>query len=326
MSDVPWQPSAARPMLVARQALYQKVRDFFYRNGVLEVETPLLSRAGVTEPQIQSASTLLQGPGMAEPTRFYLQTSPEYAMKRLLAADSGPIFQICKVVRDDEIGPQHNPEFSLLEWYRPDWDDRRLMSEVESLLHTVLGTQQAAYLSYSEAFEQFLGIHLFQSQTYRQLVERLSQEPGLVDLVSHETDLDTLLQLALSQLIEPRLGESKPCFLYDFPASQAALARLDPERPELARRFEVYFKGFELANGFWELTDAVSQRERFMADNVRRRTMQLPEQPLDEALLAALSAGMPPAAGVALGLDRLLMLQTGARHIADVLAFPIERA
>ena len=252
----------------------------------------------------------------------YLQTSPEYAMKRLLAAGSGAIYQICKVFRDGERGRRHNPEFTMLEWYRPGFDHHRLMDEVDALLQAVLGAAAAERISYADAFRRHAGIdpHAASDGELRSRVAALGVS-GIAEL-----DRDDLLNLLLTHTVEQRLGVSRPTFLFDYPASQAALARIRPGDPPVAERFEVFIDGVELANGFHELADPDEQRRRFAADLEERRRRGLPEVAVDERLLAALAAGLPDCAGVALGVDRLVMLKAGTRNIADVIAFPIDRA
>jgi lysyl-tRNA synthetase class 2 len=305
-----------------RADLLARLRRFFAARGVLEVETPLLSVATVPDLHLHSLSCRLDAPGA--PRRLYLQTSPEFAMKRLLAAGSGAIYQICKAFRDGEAGAAHNPEFTMLEWYRPGLDHHALMDEVDALLADVLGTPPAARQTYAGAFERALGIdpHRASPTELRQ-----AAAAGGVELAGAEPeDADGWLYLLMSHLVEPGLGRGRPSFVYDFPASQAALARVRPGDPPLAERFEVYCEGVELANGFHELTRADEQRRRFEADLARRRSAGRDAVPIDERLLAALAAGLPDCAGVALGVDRLLMLAAGVRDLRQVISFPIDRA
>lgn len=325
MPSKDWQPCASWQAMQERADMQRCIRAFFASRGVLEVETPLLARAGVTDAHLHNATTRLQGPGMPTPTDFYLQTSPEYAMKRMLAAGSGAIFQLCKVVRDDEISRRHNPEFTLLEWYRPGFDDLQLMAELDELMQLLLQTMPAQTITYQDAFLQFIGVDPLAPNSKPAVLDALNAA-GYGDAVSIDDHLDTLLQLAMSMLVEPKLGQEAPCFVSHFPASQAALARIDKDDARVARRFELFYQGLELANGFWELTDAQQQRARFVADNAKRIESGLPQQPIDEAFLAALEHGLPDCSGVAVGVDRLLMLKLGTRDIAAVLAFPVWRA
>jgi lysyl-tRNA synthetase class 2 len=284
----------------------------------MEVETPILSGTTATDLHLQSLTTRLDGDG----PELYLQTSPEFHMKRMLAAGIGPIYQICKAVRGGESGRRHNPEFTILEWYRPGWNHHDLMSEVDDLLTAVLGTQKGERLSYAGAFERFaeLDPHTAADDELRRRVT------GLGIRSSEELDRDDLLNLVMTHVVESRLGRERPTFIDDYPASQAALARVREEDPPVAERFEVFVAGLELANGYHELTDATEQRRRFERDREARSRAGLSAPPIDERLLAALEAGLPSCAGVALGVDRLVMLKLGTREIADVIAFPIDRA
>jgi lysyl-tRNA synthetase class 2 len=281
----------------------------------MEVETPLLCSTGVTDPAIEPL--VVPGGDVLSAPR-YLQTSPEYAMKRLLAAGSGPIYQITRAFRDGETGARHNPEFSLLEWYRPGFDMHRLMAEVADLLRDCLGESPCCIRSYRDWFTDLLGIDpLTATVAELECFARSELDTGALT-----GDRDFWLHLVSSHLLEPRLAGQGICFVHDFPASQAALARrYTVDGIEVARRFEVFVDGIELANGYHELADAAEQRRRFEEDNARRREYGLPERPLDEKLLAALEQGLPDCSGVALGLDRLLMVKTGAPEIRDVLAF-----
>ena len=307
-----------------------RLRRFFADRGVLEVETPLLSRAGTTDPQIQSFHTRYTGPGAAHGRELYLATSPEFAMKRLLAAGSGPIYQVCKAFRQGESGALHNPEFTLLEWYRPGFDHFRLMDEVEALLVALadgrLREGDAERVSYAELFRRHLGLDPHQAGE-AELARCAADFPALAGVGG--LDRDGWLDLLMSHVIQPRLGLDRPVFVYHYPASQAALARVRPatgDRPAVAERFELFLGGVELANGFHELTDAAEQRRRFEGDARRRRALGLPPVPMDENLLAALQAGLPPCAGVALGVDRLLMTINGMTKLTEIIAFPIDRA
>jgi len=297
-------------------------RDFFAKRGVLEVETPILSAATVSDPQIESLRT--QVAGMAAPS--FLCTSPEYAMKRLLAAGSGDIYQICKVFRDAERGRWHNPEFTLIEWYRLGFDDSALMTEVEALIRCVLapyrGLESAERLSYSAALQRHAGVDAH-SASDSDLAEAAARHG--IDCPA-ELDRDAKLDLLMGLVVGPRSGVGRPCFLCDYPASQAALARLKPGLPRVAARFELYLDGVELANGFHELANGGEQRARFAQDLEMRRARGQVTPPLDEHLLAALAAGLPDCAGVALGFDRLVAIALGKAGLADAMAFTIDNA
>jgi lysyl-tRNA synthetase class 2 len=297
-------------------------REFFKHRGVLEVETPILSAAAVSDPQIESLATQIAG----LPGRVYLCPSPEYAMKRLLASGSGDIYQICKVFRDAERGRWHNPEFTMIEWYRLGFDDAALMDEVETLIGELLAPMRrleaAERLSYSVALQRHAGVDAFSSS------EAELREAAIRHGISCEAELDrdAKLDLLMGLVVGPRLGRDRPCFICDYPASQAALARLRPADPRVAARFELYLDGLELANGFHELVQPKEQRSRFTRDLAVRRVRGQRHPPLDENLLAALENGMPDCAGVALGFDRLVAIALGANRLADAMSFDIDNA
>ena len=322
MSAEDWRPTASAEALRGRAAVLRRIRDFFHARGVTEVETPAVAAA--TVPDLHLAGPTVRLPRLTGEREWYLQTSPEYAMKRLLAAGSGPVFQLGKAFRDGEAGARHNPEFTLLEWYRPGWDHHRLMDEVEELLCEILGTVASDRVTYAELFRRELGVDPWLA-TVADLTA-VAGRAGIEVAGTPPNDADTWLQLLLAERLEPRLGHDRPFFLYDFPPSQAALARIRPGDPPVAERFEVYGRGVELANGYHELTDAAEQRRRFELDRAERRRRGLPSVELDERFLAALEHGLPPCAGVALGVDRLVMLALGASRLDEVLAFPLDRA
>ncbi|WP_372809703.1 EF-P lysine aminoacylase EpmA [Litorivivens sp.] len=319
MSDwVPddWRPTAALSALQARAALLSVVRDFFAQRAVLEVETPLLASAPVTDPAIDAFS-LQQAP-------LYLQTSPEYAMKRLLAAGSGPIYQLCKAFRVGESGRRHNPEFTMLEWYRPGFSLQQLIDEVAALLGCVLGERPLRVYRFAEVFEQVLSVDLFTIEDAA-LCELAQARHGIA-----ATDLtrDSAINLLFSHDIEPELGRGEYSFVRDFPASQAALAKVgsDAQGRDVAQRFEGFVDGMELANGYDELQDASLLTQRFEHDLAQRQRDGQVTPPVDRYLLAAMAQGLPDCCGVALGFDRLLMLQLGVDRLSEVIAFPTERA
>ncbi|MDA8016864.1 MAG: EF-P lysine aminoacylase EpmA [Thermoanaerobaculia bacterium] len=333
--DRDWRPSASLDTLRRRAGLLHGIREFFRERGVLEVETPLLSTATVTDLHLHSLKTRLDLPG-DDLRDLYLQTSPEFAMKRLLATSSGPIFQICKAFRDGEAGRRHNPEFTMLEWYRPGFDHHDLMDEMDAFLGRILSAQPAERLTYREVFERWAGLDPHEA-TLDQLAScarRCGIDAGSAD----GWDRDAWLHLILSQVVEPNLGSEpaadrtcspRPTYLLDFPARQAALARIRPATaglPPVAERFEVYVHGVELANGFHELTDPVEQRRRFELDLEERHRRGLPAVPLDEKLLAAMEHGLPACAGVAVGVDRLLMVQEGSDDLRPMISFDLSKA
>lgn len=318
-----WQPSATLATLQRRAALLSAVRGFFSQRNVLEVDTPVLSRFGVTDLHLENLATQLAA---FPQQKFYLQTSPEYAMKRLLAAHQVSIYQLGKVFRDDAVGRYHNPEFTMLEWYRVGFTMNELVDEVVALIHETLGAGLAVdRLSYQQAFMQAIQCDPL-SASVEQLQHRLAEFAHIADIAQRETDRDTLLQLAMSVIIEPNFNPQRITIIDNFPASQAALAQLCPSDSRVAQRFEVYVGGIELANGYQELTDAATQQQRFSQDNQLRQQHGKPHRDADTRLLEALSAGFPQCAGVALGFDRLLMLQRKKHDIAQVLPFSISCA
>ena len=318
---------ATHETLRHRAALLAAIRAFFAARNVLEVETPALSTAGV--PDLALESMIVSAHSFGD-RRLYLHTSPEYAMKRLLAAGVGDIYQICRVFRDDELGRWHQPEFVLLEWYRVGWDDIELMAEVETLVRTVLATAEqlapaaapktqptasARRVRYTEAFVERLGCEPTDDAGIRTSLAALGIEvpPGL--------ERDALTDLAFGTAVAPGFTPGSLTFVYDYPADQAALARLKPGTPPVAARFELFAGGVELANGFAELTDAHEQRRRFEAEREARRRTGRHVPPIDAALLAALEQGLPACAGVALGLDRLVAVALGLDAIGATLSF-----
>lgn len=323
MSNNDWRPTASRQAIIARADLQDQIRVFFRKRDVIEVETPVLCRAGVTDVHLVNAVTSLQGQGLAQKTNYYFQTSPEYPMKRMLAAGVGDCFQLCKVVRDEELSARHNFEFTMLEWYRLGFDDQQLMTELELLMTELLGTSTAYRLSYQQAFQNVLNIDPL-TATAAQVASAIRAKGIDCEVVAD--DLDGLLNLAMSLIVEPQLDPNIPTFVYHFPASQAVLARANEQDSRVAHRFELFYQGLELANGFWELADAAEQRQRFERDNQQRSERGLPHIEIDERLLSALEFGLPDCAGVAVGVDRLLMIKLGLKHIDEVLIFPSLRA
>ncbi len=314
------QATPLRAQLVQRAALLARSRAFFAQRGVLEVDTPVLARSTVTDVHIASFQTL---PVAGQPTA-YLQTSPEYAMKRLLAAGSGDIYQLGKVFRQEPAGRHHQPEFTLLEWYRLGFNEHALIDEVDALLHELLGEcvpQSTEIVTYQAAFQRVLHIDPFTAETAT-LRDLATQHTGARNMDAD--DRDTLLDLLMGLRVGPTLGKERISFVTEYPASQAALARLLPGSPPRAARFEAYVEGIELCNGFHELTDAREQRARFLQDQQRRQSMGLAPIPLDEKFLSALAAGLPDCAGVAVGFDRVVLLASGARALSDVIHFTLD--
>ncbi len=321
-----WQPTATLVALQLRAQIYAKIRAFFQQRNVLEVETPIMSHAATTDPHLASIPTLYQTMGDKQTQTLYLHTSPEYAMKRLLAAGCGSIFQICKAFRNGEAGRIHNPEFTMLEWYRIDFDHYQLMDEMDEFLQCILGVTKSERLTYQQAFLRYTDIDPHQASLTQ--LKNAANAHG-IQLASNinENDRDLWLQLLMSDVVEPQLGKHVPACIYDFPASQAALAQVRHEKEySVAERFEIYFKGMELANGFHELSDATEQAKRFEMDLAKRQQLGYPQTPIDQNLLSALTHSFPDCAGVALGIDRLIMLAANTDNIADVIAFPHDRA
>lgn len=325
-----WRPTASLEVLKLRARMLERLRAFFSSRGVMEVETPLLSAAATPDPNLDSLSCRYTGPGHAGGQTRYLHTSPEFPMKRLLAAGSGPVYQVCKVFRDGEAGRLHNPEFTMLEWYRTGFDHWRLMDEVDELVRLLIGEHVALdaseRLSYRDAFERHTGLdpHKATAQEFADVAHANGVHAPATLYAHHDASL--WRDLLLTHLVEPHLGRSHPAYVYDYPASQAALARVRAGEPPLASRFELYINGMEIANGFHELGDAGEQRTRFERQQHARQGDGSPAVPFDENFLAALAAGLPECAGVALGFDRLAMLAAGKQHVDEVLAFPWETA
>ena len=310
-----WRPSATIDKLRLRAEVLSTIRQFFRERGVLEVETPLLALTTATDPHLESLS--VTGLGAGDQREFFLQTSPEFAMKKLLAAGSGSIYQLCKAFRQDETSRRHNPEFTMLEWYRVGYDEHQLMDEVAELVNSVTGRAVAERITYRELFQRHLGIDPHQCETS----QLLAVAQARVNFDDSGFQRDDLLHLLLAQVIEPSLAGD--CFVYDFPACLSALAANDQDSQgqRIARRFELFMDGMEIANGYFELRDADEQRARFQQDIDQRCQMQRRALPVDEALIDALAHGLPCCSGVALGVDRLVMLASGAVTIDQVIAF-----
>ncbi|GGX95093.1 elongation factor P--(R)-beta-lysine ligase [Litchfieldella qijiaojingensis] len=320
---IDWRPTAEIETLRERARLLAEVRRFFAERGVLEVETPVLGHGGSTDIHLDSLSLTATTPEGRE--RLWLQTSPEFHMKRLLAAGSGPIFQLARSFRDGEVGRRHNLEFTMLEWYRPEFELPDLIDETEALIRLLLPSLGARRLRrYRELFREHLAIDPFTEPLPE--LRRLASEQGGLDM--REALRDDCLDLLMSLAIEPALGETGLDVVVDYPATQAALARRrrdDEDGVWVASRFEVYVQGLELANGYDELIDGDEQAARFVQDNAQRRWLGKPEVDVDRRLLAALAAGMPSGCGVALGIDRLIQLALGKTSVAEVMAFSTPR-
>lgn len=311
-----WRPTASLDTLKKRAELYAQIRHFFAERGVTEVDTPLLSSSCVTDPYVDNIPV-----GLFDDTHYFLQTSPEYAIKRLLAAGMGDCYQLGKAFRQEDEGRQHRREFTMLEWYRLDWDAQRLCTEVLQLLAAVgINASTPVQKTYRDWFMDVLDIDPLDilDLDLRQLAQtagHLTREQTAPDAITRDECLDLLM----CTQVEPALKQHAVAIITEFPASRAALARLKPDNPAVAERFEIYLHGVECANGYHELLDAETLQTRFATDNRIRANQQQPIRPIDQPFLAAMQAGLPPCSGVALGVDRLLMALLKLNNIADTL-------
>ena len=316
-----WGTGASKETLLERALMLKNIRAFFDARGVIEVETPLLSRFATTDPHLHSLSSSFRG------RACYLNTSPEYAMKRLLAGWKQSIYQICKAFRDDELGINHNPEFTLLEWYRPDYDLSQLMDELAALINALLpdSQKQAAFerFSYQQAFEDVADFNPHETTSGECYQIALNNNVEIPQGLTVVDDVDNWLDWLLTQMVIPTFKKDRFTFLYDYPASQCALANIanNAQQVPVAKRFELFFGEVELANGFNELTNAEEQLQRFQQDNQMRKKAGKAPSVIDENFIAALKHGMPECSGVAVGLDRLLMALTNKNTIDKVLSF-----
>ena len=319
---ISWQPSAEIKTLKRRAQYLADVRLFFAERDIWEVETPILSLAAPTAPYLDSFTTDYIPIGTHSKQTHYLQTSPEFAMKRLLASESGSIYQIARVFRNGETGTLHSAEFTMLEWYKLGLTSSQLMDEVEALLQQVFNYTVFPRLRYQSVFDDLLGLDVF--DCFDEEIKHCGQKNIRSLPNDFDTDRDGWLELLMSYIIEPELAKRhKGMFIYDFPSSQAQLAKIkqDQQGNLVADRFELYIDGVELANGYNELLDADELRRRFEQDNQQRKQQNRIEMPLDEELLAAMQQGLPECSGVAVGLDRLLMLAMNKQSIAQVQSF-----
>jgi len=320
-----WAPTADTQAIRLRAHLNAAIRGFFARREVLEVETPVLSLAGNTEPNIASFSLEFSGRTNGAPRTRWLRTSPEHALKRLLAAGIGDCYELGRVFRDGEAGGRHNPEFTMLEWYRVGWDHQRLIEEVAELINAALALVERharlERIAWRDLYRERLAIDPITASD-----GELQRALGDVRIDPEGLTRDDWLDLLLTHRLQPGFAGDTMLAVFDYPASQAALARLRPGDPPLAERFELYLGPLELANGYHELIDPGEQRARFERDVSVRDSRGSVAPPIDDRLLSAMRSGLPPCAGVALGIDRLLMAMLGSTRIADVLAFPFDRA
>ena len=322
---IDWRPTATLDALRLRARLNALIRAFFAERGVLEVETPVLSRAGNTDPNIASFALEFSGRTDGAPRTRWLRTSPEFALKRLLAAGIGDCYELGRVFRDGEAGGRHNAEFTMLEWYRVGWDHRRLAGETAELVRVALAlvgrSASVRTIAYRDLYREEAGVDPMTTP-----VAELQAALGDVVIDRQGLDRDDWLDLLMTHRIQPAFAADMLNVVIDYPASQCALARIRRDDPPVAERFELYLGPLELANGYHELRDAGEQRARFDRDLSLRAKRGDALPPIDERLLAALGAGLPACAGVALGVDRLLMAMLGTGAIADVLAFDFARA
>ena len=321
-----WQPGCSVELIYLRAKLLHEIRDFFYANNVLEVETPILCQSAGTDPYLEHFTSYQTS---VDNNRLYLQTSPEFAMKRLLAMNTQSIYQICKAFRQGESGRFHNPEFTMLEWYRVGFNLQQLMDDVEHLLSRFLSvagfSEKAQRITYKEIFAKYTGLNAleFDQVLYQSVATRLGY-PEAVDLCA--TDHAAWLDFLFSHSVQAHLGEAGLCMVYDYPACLPSLARLKQGNPRLVERVEVFIQGVELGNGYFELTDVKEQIRRFEQDILLRERNGSVKIDMDERFLAALQSGLPVCSGIAIGLDRLLMIISQKNSIDEVLTFSIKNA
>ncbi len=328
MEKACWQPSCSLQAIAERARLNGHIRRFFGVRGVMEVETPLLGSRSVTDPALHAFTTSFKLPGQRQGRSLFLQTSPEFAMKRLLAAGSGSIYQICKAFRNEESGRHHNPEFTLLEWYRVGFSLDELIGEVESLVAELAPKECALFiperLTYVEAFIRYLDVHPLDSSLEALAGIAAARNVSEAAQLCGE-DRSVWLDLLFSYFVQPRLGQQRLTSVYRYPALLPSLARICPDDECFVERVEIFLSGVELGNGFHELADTEEQEVRFQRDLRQRETQGLPLPETDERLLAALRHGLPDCSGIAIGLDRLLMALAQRHSLAEILAFPLDQ-
>ncbi|QCI25760.1 elongation factor P--(R)-beta-lysine ligase [Buchnera aphidicola (Sitobion avenae)] len=318
-----WKPSASIKNLIKRSKIISNIRLFFSKKNILEVETPILSQSTVTDVNLVSFDTKYISLNNVDKLKLWLITSPEYHMKRLLASESGPIYQICRSFRNKELGRYHNPEFTMIEWYQPFYSMKEFIKEIDEFLQVILKCDRSDKISYQDLFIEFFKIDPLCTNLSE--LHKISKKLNLDHLTGFETNINKFIQILFTLNIEPNIGKEKPLFVYYFPSEQASLAAINLKDSRVSERFEIFYKGIELGNGFYELTDPNEQKKRFIKDNAERFSMNLPVQKIDNLFLNALSYGLPPCSGVAMGLDRLIMLILNKKNINDVIAFPLDR-
>ncbi|AWI49946.1 elongation factor P--(R)-beta-lysine ligase [Buchnera aphidicola] len=320
-----WKPSASIKDLMKRSKIIADIRSFFLKKNIMEVETPILSQSGVTDVNLMPFITnYFSFNDNIKKKKLWLITSPEYHMKRLLSAGSGSIYQICRSFRNQEFGQYHNPEFTMLEWYQLSCSMEKMIEEIDFFFQKILNFNKADKISYQEVFMKFLKIDPL-STSLSELFQ-CYKKFNLKNLIYLENDLNQLIENIFTLQIQPFLGKEKPLFVYHFPSEQACLASINKKDSRVSERFEIFFKGIELGNGFHELTDYFEQRKRFIKDNRKRCDMNLPEQKIDDYFLDAIHHGLPTCSGVAIGLDRLIMIALNKNSIDQVMSFSFERS
>ncbi|QCI18526.1 elongation factor P--(R)-beta-lysine ligase [Buchnera aphidicola (Aphis nasturtii)] len=319
-----WKPSASIKDLIKRAKIINNIRLFFLEKKILEVETPSLSKSTVTDINLTPFETnYLFLENNLNKLKLWLITSPEYHMKRLLAAKSGPIYQICHSFRNTEYGKRHNPEFTMLEWYQTSYSMHEFIDQIDLFFQKILQSKQAVKISYQEVFIKYLNIDPFSTDICE--LYKISKKFNLQHLTCFEKNLNTLIEILFTLVIEPLLGEYQPTFVYHFPIEQASLAAKNSKDDRISERFEIFFKGIEIGNGFYELTDYLENKKRLINDNKNRRKMNLPIRKIDNNFLNAINHGLPLCSGVAIGIDRLIMIALNKKSIYEVMSFAFDR-
>jgi len=313
-SELSWQPTASIEIIKKRAVLLHQIRNFMSERGIVEVDTPILSHYGCSDPYIQSMTTANI---FEKEARLYLHTSPEFCMKRLLAACSGPIYQLTHVFRDEESGKCHKTEFTMLEWYRPGFDYHQLMGELGELLSEI-GLMKPDKMTYAQSFLQTVQFDPHTVDTKQ--LQAITRQHGWE---TDSEDRHALLDFIFSEVVIKKIDNHKPLIIYDYPECMAVLATLKPGNPQVSERFELFISGMEIANGFNELINADEQSARFETDLNTRRNRNLPEPPIDINFLAALKSGLPESAGIAVGIDRLFMVLSGKNDINEVSTYTL---
>ncbi|WP_367670461.1 elongation factor P--(R)-beta-lysine ligase [Sodalis-like secondary symbiont of Drepanosiphum platanoidis] len=320
--DTSWKPTSSIKNLINRAIFIKKIRKFFYKKKYLEVDTPILSKFTVTDAHIKSFKTVFKKLNIRK--KLYLITSPEYHMKRLIAANSGPIFQICHSFRNGEIGRLHQPEFTMLEWYNPKFGMQELIKESDELLKKIFSYKKIKKISYKNIYIKYLGIDPFKEK-----IKNLQKKSILLNIEKKTVlslNKNELLQLIFSIAIEPNIGKFQPVVVYHFPIEQSLLSKINKKNSKVSNRFEIYFKGIEIANGFQELTNLSEHYKRFNNQNNIRKLLNISTKKIDKYFISALKYGLPSCSGISIGIDRLLMILTKMNNIKDIISFSIENS